>query len=190
MSRSNRPRLLHLDANNEPRRVTAALLGMEHFDVEAVADLRAAEGSSGQGSFDVVVVEPFDRHAGGLVICRQLRERFPDTPIVVYTCGAVSFSSEEAVAAGVAAYVIKPHFEDLLKELKSVIGRAGALPMPGEVSVTTSRSSQTYPCKHCGNAEVLRSRRHGFLDWVVNLIGLKPYRCSGCLRRCYRRKLV
>jgi hypothetical protein len=44
-----------------------------------------------------------------------------------------------------------------------------------------------YPCcPMCGWMDVRRSTRHGFLDRVVRIVGLVPYRCRSCGQRFYR----
>lgn len=35
-------------------------------------------------------------------------------------------------------------------------------------------------CPTCGSDEVRRSRRRGLLEALLNLVGVKPYRCQRC----------
>jgi hypothetical protein len=41
-------------------------------------------------------------------------------------------------------------------------------------------------CPVCGWTDVRRSMPHGFLDRVVRMVGLVPYRCRSCSHRFYR----
>lgn len=38
-------------------------------------------------------------------------------------------------------------------------------------------------CPVCGSNEVRRSHRRGLVDALLNLIGIKPYRCQRCDHR-------
>jgi DNA-directed RNA polymerase subunit RPC12/RpoP len=41
-------------------------------------------------------------------------------------------------------------------------------------------------CPNCGWTDVRRSMSHGFLDQLIRMIGLVPYRCRSCGERFYR----
>ena len=41
-------------------------------------------------------------------------------------------------------------------------------------------------CPVCGWMDVRRSMPHGFLDALVRIVGLVPYRCRSCGQRFYR----
>ncbi len=52
---------------------------------------------------------------------------------------------------------------------------------------TGIETSQTRRCPACGWTDVRRSMAKGFLDGLVRLVGLLPYRCRSCGQRFYRR---
>lgn len=41
-------------------------------------------------------------------------------------------------------------------------------------------------CPNCGWTDVRRSMPHGFVDHLVRIVGLVPYRCRSCGERFYR----
>lgn len=41
-------------------------------------------------------------------------------------------------------------------------------------------------CPNCGWTDVRRSMPRGFLDHLVRMVGLVPYRCRSCGARFYR----
>ena len=43
-------------------------------------------------------------------------------------------------------------------------------------------------CPACGWTDVRLSMSHGFLDGLVRMVGLVPYRCRSCGLRFYRRQ--
>jgi hypothetical protein len=41
-------------------------------------------------------------------------------------------------------------------------------------------------CRHCGSAQVCRSRRRGIVDTLLTVVLLRPYRCLKCDGRSYQ----
>lgn len=50
----------------------------------------------------------------------------------------------------------------------------------------TEEGEKSLRCPNCGWMDVRRSMPHSFLDRLVRLIGLVPYRCRSCGVRFYR----
>jgi DNA-directed RNA polymerase subunit RPC12/RpoP len=58
-------------------------------------------------------------------------------------------------------------------------------------AATESESGKGPPrCPVCGWMDVRRSMPEGFLDRVVRIVGLVPYRCRSCGQRFYRPQQV
>jgi hypothetical protein len=51
---------------------------------------------------------------------------------------------------------------------------------------TESQSEKGPRCPVCGWTDVRRSMPHGFVDRIVRIAGLVPYRCRSCGQRFYR----
>lgn len=49
-----------------------------------------------------------------------------------------------------------------------------------------SDSDKNPRCPNCGWTDVRRSMLHGFVDYLVRIVGLVPYRCRSCGERFYR----
>jgi DNA-directed RNA polymerase subunit RPC12/RpoP len=49
-----------------------------------------------------------------------------------------------------------------------------------------SESVKAPRCPVCGWTDVRRSMAKGFLDGLVRMVGLVPYRCRSCGQRFYR----
>jgi DNA-directed RNA polymerase subunit RPC12/RpoP len=56
----------------------------------------------------------------------------------------------------------------------------------GTESDTESDGGKGPRCPVCGWTDVRRSMPKGFLDGVVRVVGLIPYRCRSCGQRFYR----
>lgn len=53
-------------------------------------------------------------------------------------------------------------------------------------AATESQSEKGPRCPACGWMDVRRSMPKGFLDGLVRILGLVPYRCRSCGQRFYR----
>jgi hypothetical protein len=53
-------------------------------------------------------------------------------------------------------------------------------------AATESESGKAPRCPVCGWTDVRRSMPKGFLDLLVRIVGLVPYRCRSCGQRFYR----
>jgi DNA-directed RNA polymerase subunit RPC12/RpoP len=53
-------------------------------------------------------------------------------------------------------------------------------------AASESQSGKGPRCPACGWMDVRRSMPKGFLDGLVRIVGLVPYRCRSCAHRFYR----
>ena len=71
--------------------------------------------------FDLVMLDNWLPDGSGIELCRELRSRFPDTPIVFMSAAAQESTIEEAISAGANRYFVKPfdpeELRDIVKEL-------------------------------------------------------------------------
>ncbi len=51
---------------------------------------------------------------------------------------------------------------------------------------TENGSEKGLRCPNCGWTDVRRSMPRGFLDQLMRMVGLVPYRCRSCGERFYR----
>ena len=96
----------------------------ELFGVEAVADAAGAERHAAAGGFDAIVLDLMLPDLDGFSLCRRLRTRGIDTPIVLLT-GRHSLSDRvRGLDVGADDYMAKPFaFEELLARLRAVTRR-------------------------------------------------------------------
>jgi two-component system OmpR family response regulator len=96
----------------------------ELFGVEAVADATGAEERATAGGFDAIILDLMLPDLDGFSLCRRLRTRGIDTPILVLT-GRHSLSDRvRGLDLGADDYMAKPFaFEELLARLRAVTRR-------------------------------------------------------------------
>ena len=52
-----------------------------------------------------------------------------------------------------------------------------------ELDLMALQSQGSPRCPSCGAKDTRRSKRRGFFDWLLSLLGFFPYRCEACTRR-------
>jgi DNA-binding NtrC family response regulator len=115
------PHVLIVDDELNIRRVLAAMLKREGYDVTAAEDGEQALLVLQKTPIDVVVTDLVMPRLGGMELLRRASADFPDVPVIVITAHGTVDSAVQALKAGAFDYVTKP-FEQA--ELSKVIAKA------------------------------------------------------------------
>src|SRR5229473_2645588 len=114
-------RVLVVDDEQSLRKVLAATLQREGYEVQVAADGQEALLALDRDGADVVVTDLVMPKMDGLSLLRKVVARHPDVPVIVVTAHGRVDSAVEAMKAGAFDFVTKP-FENA--ELKSIIAKA------------------------------------------------------------------
>jgi nitrogen regulation protein NR(I) len=114
-------KLLVVDDEANLRKVLAATLQREGYEVVQAADGAQAIELFDRGGFDVVVSDLVMPKVGGFEVLKHVLDRAPDVPVILITAHGTVDSAVSAIKAGAFDYITKP-FEQ--EELKQVIGKA------------------------------------------------------------------
>ncbi|MEP0548019.1 MAG: sigma-54 dependent transcriptional regulator [Rhodothermales bacterium] len=118
------PTVLVVDDEPHVLKTVEAALRAFGYAVEAFArpqDAVAAVAAGGPGRYDLALVDLMMRPMNGLEVLDHLRERAPETPVVIVTAHGTVETAVEAVKRGAFHYLAKP-FE--LDELRLLAERA------------------------------------------------------------------
>ena len=115
------PHVLIVDDELNIRRVLAAMLAREGYDVTTAADGEQALAVLNKTPVHVVVSDLVMPRMGGLELLQRISAEFPDVPVIVITAHGTVDSAVQALKAGAFDYITKP-FEQA--ELKKVIAKA------------------------------------------------------------------
>ncbi len=129
---SHTSRVLIVDDEANLRKVLAATLKREGYDVATAADGDAALEELREGGADVVVTDLVMPQRDGLSLLREIQARSPEIPVIVITAHGTVDSAVEALRLGAFDYITKP-FEQ--EELKRVIAKATRTRALGAASV-------------------------------------------------------
>ena len=142
---------------DEPSLVTTLSdrLRSEGYEVEAVADGEAALAHPSTGFVDLIVLDVMLPGRSGLDVCRDLRQRGIQTPILMLTARSQVVDRVVGLKIGADDYVTKPF------EMIELVARVEALLRRGRAPVAASEGAYEF-----GNvrvdfrrAEVLKSNR-------------------------------
>ena len=114
-------RVLVVDDEQSLRKVLAATLQREGYEVQVAVDGEEALAALDRDGADVVVTDLVMPRMDGLSLLRKVVARHPDVPVIVVTAHGRVDSAVEAMKAGAFDFVTKP-FENA--ELKSIIAKA------------------------------------------------------------------
>ncbi len=115
------PHVLIVDDELNIRRVLAAMLKREGYEVTTAADGEQALGVLAKTPVEVVVTDLVMPRVGGMELLQRVAAQYPDVPVIMITAHGTVDSAVAALKAGAFDYVTKP-FEQ--EELKKVIAKA------------------------------------------------------------------
>lgn len=99
-------------------------LRAEHYDVTAVGDGRAALAWLEQNRCGLVVLDVMLPHVDGFTVCRRLRERGDNTPVLFLTARGDPQDRVQGLEAGGDDYLPKPfHLQEFLLRVRAILRR-------------------------------------------------------------------
>lgn len=123
----------------DDRRVRESLeraLTLEGYDVVSVGDGASALERHGAQPFDLLLLDVSMPNADGLSVCRRLRDRGDDTPVLMLTARHEVRDRVAGLDAGADDYLVKPYaLEELLARVRARL-RAATDVAPGLVTVS------------------------------------------------------
>ena len=123
-SRGTLVRVLIAEDDRATRELLQRGLQEESFRVEAVGDATSAEARAADGVFDAIVLDVLLPDHDGFSVCRRLRSRGIDIPILLLTGRGGVKDRVRGLDAGADDYVAKPFaFEELVARLRAVTRR-------------------------------------------------------------------
>jgi two-component system OmpR family response regulator len=118
-------RVLIVEDDGPTRELLERGLREELFSVEAVADGAAGEARAVATGYDVIVLDVVLPGQDGITVCRRLRIRGVDTPILMLTGRESIQDRVRALDGGADDYLPKPYaFGELVARLRA-LGRRG-----------------------------------------------------------------
>ena len=121
---SQQPRILIAEDEERLRRLLAILLGGRGYQLATAEDGAEAWRLFQEGRFDLVITDIRMPQLDGIELLRRVKERSPETPVMVITAYGSIESAVDAMRAGAIDYLPKP-FEE--QKLHLAVDRALAI---------------------------------------------------------------
>ena len=120
----NAHRILIIDDEAGIRESLEALLGLEGYAVDTAPDGEAGLNTLGQRSYDLVLLDLALPGMNGIEVLGQIRERYPDLPVIMITAYGTVNNVVDAIHAGAQNFVQKPwDNEKLLADIRASVAR-------------------------------------------------------------------
>lgn len=127
MAQNDGMRVLVVDDDEAVRRSLTHALRRDGFQVSEAADGLSALDEMARVRHEVVVLDVLMPEPNGLEVCRRLRDRGDDTPILMLTARDLVADRVAGLDAGADDYLIKPFaLEELRARVRALLRRTGA----------------------------------------------------------------
>jgi PAS domain S-box-containing protein len=121
-------RLLLIDDNPDDRVLTRRELSHEFPDlqVEEIIEAERLNQAVSAGDFDIVITDYQLRWNDGLTVLREIKSRYPNCPVIMFTDSGSQEIAVEAMKAGLDDYVLKSpkHYVRLPLAVRQALQRA------------------------------------------------------------------
>lgn len=99
-------------------------LEMEHYSVEVAYDGEEALAKAEVNNYDLIVLDIMLPKIDGFSVCRELREKKVETPIIMLTARDMIEDRIKGLDAGADDYLVKPFaFGELLARIRALLRR-------------------------------------------------------------------
>ena len=119
-------KILVVDDERAVRDSLRRALELQGYEVELASDgAEALESLAANGQPDAIVLDILMPGVDGLEVCRQIRRRGNDVPVLMLTARDAVGDRVEGLDAGADDYVVKPFaLEELLARIRALLRRA------------------------------------------------------------------
>jgi two-component system copper resistance phosphate regulon response regulator CusR len=117
-----------LVVEDEPKVAAFIKHGLEenHYEADIVYDGRNAEKMALQYAYDLFIVDIIIPYINGLDLCRLLKQRNPDVPVLMLTALGTTEDKLQGFDAGANDYLVKPfEFRELLARVRVLLKTRG-----------------------------------------------------------------
>jgi DNA-binding response OmpR family regulator len=116
-------RILYIDDHADSAEMLCLLFAEEDYEVVTAATIDAALTLANTKSFDLYVLDRRLPDGNGIELCQKLNEVTPEVPCIFYTGDAYEVHRRQALEAGADGYVAKPHVEELIEAVTTLLAR-------------------------------------------------------------------
>ena len=115
-------------------------LELEGYEVESVGDANSALQTASNSAYDAILLDVMLPGGTGFDVCRTLRQRGVQTPILMLTARGQVFDRVVGLKLGADDYLVKPfEMAELLARIEALLRRTSTSAIPAGASPETYR---------------------------------------------------
>lgn len=107
--------ILLVDDSYDTCEMMALFLGLSDFKVRFAQTIAEGWRMVQDNNFDLCLLDSRMPDGNGYELCRRIRARAPDLPIVFYSGDAYETDRQQGLTAGAQAYLVKPNDLDRIE---------------------------------------------------------------------------
>lgn len=111
MIANKRPHVLYVEDNDDSCQMMTIILEQSGIDVTCVRGMTEVMTLPNKDRFDLFLLDLWLHDGDGNTLCKRLRAKYPNIPVVFYTGSATQRERNEGILSGAAAYLVKPYSE-------------------------------------------------------------------------------
>jgi DNA-binding response OmpR family regulator len=147
-------------------------LAQESYAVDVSYDGKDGLGNALTIEYDLIVLDRMLPEVGGVEICRILRKKKINTPILMLTAKDKISDRVEGLNCGADDYLVKPFaFEELLARIKALLRRPQELNQNEFVVGDLKLNTLTYEVKRAGKKINLSQKEFALLEYLMRNAG-------------------
>ena len=161
---------------DEPKVVDFIRRGLEeqNYEVEVAFDGQLGERLAMNGTHDLVIIDVILPYINGIEVCRRIRDRGMDTPVLMLTALGTTADKVAGFDAGADDYLVKPfEFAELLARIRALSKRSsGLVQASGRLSVGDLELDLNKKVARRGGREIeLSSKEYSLLEFLMRSKG-------------------
>ena len=110
-------RILCVEDHEDTRFMLSSILRNEKYEAQLVNSIDEALRVVEDEAYDLFILDKQLPDGSGVELCRDLRRKFPRTPIIIYAATAYESDQTESFLAGATDYVAKPGVDELVEAI-------------------------------------------------------------------------
>jgi DNA-binding response OmpR family regulator len=147
-------------------------LEMEHYTVDVAYDGEEALSKLGVNDYDLIILDLMLPKKDGIEVCKEIRERKIDTPVVMLTARDTIEDRIKGLDQGADDYIVKPFaFGELLARIRALLRREKTVKRSVLQVDDLILDPATHEVTRAGKPLTLTSKEYRLLDYFMRRPG-------------------
>ncbi len=147
-------------------------LEMEHYTVDVAYDGEEALNKLGVNDYDLIILDLMLPKKDGIEVCKEIRERKIDTPVVMLTARDTIEDRIKGLDQGADDYIVKPFaFGELLARIRALLRREKTVKRSVLQVSDLILDPATHEVTRSGKPLTLTSKEYRLLDYFMRRPG-------------------